>query len=205
MKRIIILGLTLTTRLNASFIYQLNNSIKALCQEHGYSFIDNSNVSSGNLWQDGFHLNNSDKGVLLNNYTKWHLFFRSIFYTVDSNSLFQAKCYKTKENVGLIKKNDKALNNQVQVPKTGSVDSNYNAKIRLRKIKIEFPDKWIIAHLNTNSIRNKFDSLSIMVENNADICGAFRDLVLCAQFKKREKHPWRSVAFSKVAGCLQLY
>ena len=32
------------------------------------------------------------------------------------------------------------------------------------------------------------------------ICGALRDLVPCAQFKKREKHPWRSVNFSKVAG-----
>ena len=26
------------------------------------------------------------------------------------------------------------------------------------------------------------------------------DLVSFVQFKKREKHPWRSVAFSKVAG-----
>ena len=32
------------------------------------------------------------------------------------------------------------------------------------------------------------------------ICDALRDLVPCAQFKKREKHPWRSVDFSKVAG-----
>ena len=32
------------------------------------------------------------------------------------------------------------------------------------------------------------------------ICGALHDLVPCAQFKKREKHPWRSVTFSKVAG-----
>ena len=31
------------------------------------------------------------------------------------------------------------------------------------------------------------------------------DLVTFVQFKKREKHPWRSVAFSKVGGCLQLY
>ena len=31
------------------------------------------------------------------------------------------------------------------------------------------------------------------------ICGALRDLVLCAQFKKREKHPEESY-FSKVAG-----
>ena len=32
------------------------------------------------------------------------------------------------------------------------------------------------------------------------ICDALRDLVPFLQFKKREKHPWRSVDFSKVAG-----
>ena len=45
---IIISTLTLTTRLNANFIYQLNNSIKVFCQKN--RFIDNSNVSSENLW-----------------------------------------------------------------------------------------------------------------------------------------------------------
>ena len=32
------------------------------------------------------------------------------------------------------------------------------------------------------------------------ICGSLYDLVAFVQFKKREKHPWRSVNFSKVAG-----
>ena len=32
------------------------------------------------------------------------------------------------------------------------------------------------------------------------ICSALRDLVPFVQFKKREKHLWRSVNFSKVAG-----
>ena len=37
-------------------------------------------------------------------------------------------------------------------------------------------------------------------------CDALRDLVPFVQFKRREKHPWRSVNFSKVAGfSLQLY
>ena len=31
------------------------------------------------------------------------------------------------------------------------------------------------------------------------VCDALRDLLPFAQFKKREKHPWRSVTFSKVA------
>ena len=30
---------------------------------------------------------------------------------------------------------------------------------------------------------------------------ALHDLVPFVQFKKREEHPWRSVTFSKVAGC----
>ena len=33
-----------------------------------------------------------------------------------------------------------------------------------------------------------------------DICDALRDLVPFLQFKKHEKHPWRSVNLSKVAG-----
>ena len=38
------------------------------------------------------------------------------------------------------------------------------------------------------------------------ICGALRDLVPFVQFKKREKHPWRSFTLSEVAGfSLQLY
>ena len=32
------------------------------------------------------------------------------------------------------------------------------------------------------------------------MCGALGDLVSFVQFKKREKHPWRSITFSKVAG-----
>ena len=32
------------------------------------------------------------------------------------------------------------------------------------------------------------------------ICGALRDLIPFVQFKKRAKHPWRSVTFSKVVG-----
>ena len=31
-------------------------------------------------------------------------------------------------------------------------------------------------------------------------CGVLRHLIPSVQFKKHEKHPWRSVNFSKVAG-----
>ena len=75
-----------------------------------------------------------------------------------------------KENVGLNRTSDNALDNQVQVTKKVSVDSvTTNAKIGLRKMKIQFPKNLIIAHLNINSIRNIFDSISFMIENNVAI------------------------------------
>ena len=37
------------------------------------------------------------------------------------------------------------------------------------------------------------------------ICDALRDLVAFVQFKKREKHLWRSVTFSKVSGCFSRF
>ena len=36
------------------------------------------------------------------------------------------------------------------------------------------------------------------------ICGALRDLVPFGPFKKREKHPWKSVNFSKESTLLKL-
>ena len=46
-----------------------------------------------------------------------------------------------------------------------------------------------------NEITSKDMSLKLF-----GICGALHDLVPFLQFKKREKHPWRSVNFCKVAG-----
>ena len=42
--------------------------------------------------------------------------------------------------------------------------------------------------------------MSELLLEKISLCDALRDLVSFAQFKQREKHPWRSVTFSKVAG-----
>ena len=42
-----------------------------------------------------------------------------------------------------------------------------------------------------------FHIFAVFITN---ICYALRDLVPLVQLKKREKHPWRSVNFTKVAG-----
>ena len=46
-----------------------------------------------------------------------------------------------------------------------------------------------------------YHEINIMIEYFVfcTICGALRDLVTFAQFKKREKHPWRSFNFSNIA------
>ena len=45
-----------------------------------------------------------------------------------------------------------------------------------------------------------FSWIKLVFSIAVNIFGALRDLVLLVQFKKREKHPWSSVNFRKVAG-----
>ena len=53
---------------------------------------------------------------------------------------------------------------------------------------------------NTEEL-NLLQRMYLGISRSADHkCGALRDLVPCAQFKKREKKPCKSVTFSKVAG-----
>ena len=54
------------------------------------------------------------------------------------------------------------------------------------------------------SIFRDNNAISVAIVSQC-ICNALRDLVPFAQFKKREKHPWRSVTFRKVAAFFKLY
>ena len=47
-------------------------------------------------------------------------------------------------------------------------------------------------------MQNKMRSHQFCATNIFDKYDVFRDLVLFLQFKKREKHPWRSFIFNKV-------
>lgn len=63
------------------------------------------------------------------------------------------------------RRNDNAFNICLKVPKKCSVDFDITVtKIRLTKLKVECLEKSII---NTNAIRNKFDSY--MIDYNIDI------------------------------------
>ena len=44
-----------------------------------------------------------------------------------------------------------------------------DAKKGLKEINIQSPDKLILGNLNTNSVRNKFEALTYIIDNNIDL------------------------------------
>ena len=62
------------------------------------------------------------------------------------------------------------MNNERPVPKTNAIYSvSNNATLALRKMKIRIPYKLMIAYLNVNSLSNKSDYISFMIESNVVI------------------------------------
>ena len=61
---------------------------------------------------------------------------------------------------------------------------------------LEAPCKNILTDSNYTPFINNYDYKKVIVNK----CSALCDLVPFAQFTKREKQPWRSVNFGKVAG-----
>ena len=59
----------------------------------------------------------------------------------------------------------------------------------------------LISFIREKELSTNLEKMSLVNRKyQSKICGALRDLVPFVQFKKREKHPWRCVNFSKVAG-----
>ena len=45
-------------------IINMNNKLKQLCQENNFAFIDNFQITSNDLWKDGFYLVEENKVLL---------------------------------------------------------------------------------------------------------------------------------------------
>ena len=70
-----------------------------------------------------------------------------------------------------------------------------------KKINLDF--QFIMNNLHTKNGFQSHEYSSLDWDNKTccvQICDTLRDLAPFVQFEKREKHPWRSVTFSKVAG-----
>ena len=56
------------TLLNSDLINDVKKALRIKCQTSGYHFIDNSNITTEKLSKDGFHIANSGKGIIINNF-----------------------------------------------------------------------------------------------------------------------------------------
>ena len=57
-----------TGRCNADVLLHFNESLKNLCRANGFSFVNNDNISEGNLYKDRLHLLEAGKRILANNF-----------------------------------------------------------------------------------------------------------------------------------------
>ena len=78
-----------------------------------------------------------------------------------------------------------------------NTDLKYNVKQAciFHLIFLGIPSSLVLS-VKSRGLLNEQNPLSI----TKAICDVLHDLVPFVQFKKREKHPWRSINFSKVAG-----
>ena len=69
-KEVSLSSLTCTTLFNSDLINNVNSTLRNKCQTSGYNVIDNNNITTDKFWKDGFHLTNSGKGIIINNFVK---------------------------------------------------------------------------------------------------------------------------------------
>ena len=118
----------------------MNNALKLDCIKYGYHFIENSNILPDNL----------------------------TFYSININRVG----YK-RGGGGSAHCDEDTFITQSNIIPNSFDNTKHNdivdAKIGLTEMKIECPEKIIFDHLNINSTRNKFDSLSFIIDTNIDI------------------------------------
>ena len=59
----------------------MNEKLRKICQENGFHFIDNGNISIEHIWTDGVHLLESGKVIIANNLIRHFNNFLEIIYT----------------------------------------------------------------------------------------------------------------------------
>ena len=67
-KGIILSSVVATGRVNADVLIHFNESLKNLGRANGFCFVNNDNISEGNLYKDRLHLLEAGKRILANNF-----------------------------------------------------------------------------------------------------------------------------------------
>ena len=67
-KDIILSSVVATVRVNADVLLHFNKSLKNLCRANGFCFVNNDNISEGNLFKDRLYLLEAGKRILAKNF-----------------------------------------------------------------------------------------------------------------------------------------
>ena len=67
-KEIILSSVFATSRVNVDVLIHFNESLKNLCRANGFCFVNNDNISEGNLYKDRLHLLEAGKRTLANKF-----------------------------------------------------------------------------------------------------------------------------------------
>ena len=67
-KEIILSSVVATGRVNADVLIHFNESLKNLCTANGFCYVNNDNISEGDLYKDKLHLLKAGKSILANNF-----------------------------------------------------------------------------------------------------------------------------------------
>ena len=130
----------------------MNNALEFDCVKYSYNFIENSYILPEHLWQDDLQLETVNHfSIILNR----DYFLSKSFIQKNIKNLSS----EGEESVLSDEERFIALS-EIISNSFNSTDLNdiLDAKIGLREIRIQCPEKIIVGHLNMNSIRKKFDA-----------------------------------------------
>ena len=129
--------------------------------------IDNGNITSNELNKGGLHLNPRGLGKLAINFIRGIKKFATTGRQLVTGSFHKASSFDSQinfrsfTNLGNTEKSDQSAINRVN--ETSSEETLKNDG--LNEIRKKNPNRIIIAHLNINSIRNKFEMLKEVIGN----------------------------------------
>ena len=124
----------------------MNHRLKNYCSQTNIEYIENNNIEEENLGEKKLHLNKRGNTIFANNLLK---FLRPNFWDVEFlNCFVESQEYKSDW-----------LDISSDDPSFSSLNSVWWKNLR----------RIMFAHLNINSLRNKFDALVDQIKGNVDI------------------------------------
>ena len=105
-KEIVLSSVVATGRVNADVLIHINESLKNLCMANGFGFVNNDNISEGNLYKDRLHLLEAGKRILakkfINSINGYYLLLK---HTQNNHSFLFVSCsykWELRDSVSLL-------------------------------------------------------------------------------------------------------